>query len=466
MKKILIVDDEKSICISLKAWLEDLGYIVEYGNSFEAGKEKIEKFRPHLILLDIKLGNKDGLQFLQEIKSSDESIEVIMMTAYAKISDVVQAVKDGAYNYVSKPLNFEEMEIMILNAFKQIKLKNRLLLLKKEQSENKNHIIYKSKVMHELMQKVDLISNNSEVTVLITGQTGTGKELVAEEIHNRSSRSNSSMVKINCGALPNQLIESELFGHEKNAFTGANTRKKGLLELANEGTVFLDEIGETTVDFQTKLLRVLEERKFRRVGGLEDITIDVRIIAATNKNLKEMIKKKTFRADLYYRLNVFPIKIPSLCDRKEDILILADYYIKKYNLNFGKKVEGLSDGAKIAFVNYSWPGNVRELRNIIERILIVRDEGLIEERDINQLELDKSNTKKEIFVSCKNNYKEEIKNNLEEKGSVVLEKELGEIEKEYIQLAIKKANNNFTKASGMLGMTRFSLKRKYEKYFN
>ena len=465
MKKILIVDDEKSICISLKAWLEDLGYIADYGNSFESGKDKVEKFKPHLILLDIKLGNKNGLHFLQEIKKSDESIEVIMMTAYAKISDVVRAVKDGAYNYVSKPLDFEKMEIMILNAFKQINLKNRLLLLKKDQEENKNHIIYKSQIMHELMKKVDLVSNNSEVTVLITGQTGTGKELVAEEIHNKSSRSNSSMVKINCGALPNQLIESELFGYEKNAFTGANTRKKGLLELANEGTVFLDEIGETTVDFQTKLLRVLEERKFRRVGGLEDITIDVRIIAATNKNLKEMIKKKTFRADLYYRLNVFPIKIPSLCDRKEDILLLANYYIEKYNLSFGKKVEGLSNGAEKAFANYSWPGNVRELRNIIERILIVRDEGLIEERDIVQLELDKSYQNKDLFKSCNKNYKEEIKKNIE-KGSVVLDKELGEIEKEYIELAIHKSNNNFTKASEMLGITRFSLKRKYEKYFN
>lgn len=453
MKKILIVDDEKSICISLKAWLEDLGYSVDWASEFNDGNEKIDKFKPSLVLLDIKLGDKNGLDFLRDLKLKDESIEVIMMTAYAKISDVVSAVKDGAFNYVSKPLDFDEMEVMIIKAFEQIKLRNELILLKLEKEEHTNKIIYKSEVMKDVIGKAKLVSHNDSVTVLITGETGTGKELIAEEIHNSSSRNSYSMVKINCGALPEQLIESELFGYEKSAFTGANKRKKGLLELANEGTIFLDEIGETTIDFQTKLLRVIEERKFKRVGGLEDITIDIRIVAATNKDLKEQIKKNLFREDLYYRLNVFPIKTPALRERKEDIILLAKYFIDKYNLSFGKKVQGFSYEAEKALTNYYWPGNVRELRNIIERMLIVKNDGFIQLSDLPNIEI----TKESLKIESVNYTKKDVKINLEKK--------LATLEKEYIESALKRTEMNFTKAAELLEISRFSLKRKYEKHF-
>jgi len=453
LKKILIVDDEKSICISLKAWLEDLGYTVDWASEFNDGKEKIDKFKPSLVLLDIKLGDKSGLDFLHDLKLKDESIEVIMMTAYAKISDVVSAVKDGAFNYVSKPLDFDEMEVMIIKVFEQLKLRNELILLKLEKEEHTNKIIYKSEVMKDVISKAKLVSYNDSVTVLITGETGTGKELIAEEIHNSSSRNSYPMVKINCGALPEQLIESELFGYEKSAFTGANKRKKGLLELANEGTIFLDEIGETTIDFQTKLLRVIEERKFKRVGGLEDITIDIRIIAATNKDLKEQIKKNLFREDLYYRLNVFPIKTPALRERKEDIILLAKYFIGKYNLSFVKKVQGFSYEVENVLTNYYWPGNVRELRNVIERMLIVKNDGFIQLSDLPNIDIAKEILKTEPVNSIKENRK------------INLEKKLATVEKEYIESALKSTEMNFTKAAELLEISRFSLKRKYEKHF-
>ena len=458
MKKILIVDDEKTICVSLSAWLDDLGYISQWASSFEEGKKKFDKFKPHVILLDVRLGDRNGIDFLKEVKDKDTCVEIIMMTAYTKLSDAVKAVKNGAFNYVAKPLDFDEMELMISKAFGQIKLKNKLELLEIEKEGKLNKIIYKSGVMEEVMNKIKVVAENDGVTVLVTGETGTGKELIAQAIHDSSNRKDSPMVKINCGALPDQLIESELFGYEKNAFTGANSRKKGLLELANEGTIFLDEIGETKPDFQTKLLRVLEEKKFRRVGGLEDIKVDIRIIAATNKNLRKMIKENKFREDLFYRLNVFPIVIPPLRNRKGDIKLLIDYFIKKYNNDFNKNVSGVSEDAKRFLVNYRWPGNVRELRNTIERILIMKNKGFIEIEDIPTVENIKPN-----FSDFQNEdmdlvtQKKDIKINLEE--------ELSKIEMNHIENALKKTNMNFTKAAEILGISRFALKRKYEKYF-
>lgn len=458
MKKILIVDDEKTICVSLSAWLEDLGYSIQWAINFKEGIEKFDKFKPHVILLDVRLGDKNGIDFLKEIKDTDTCVEIIMMTAYTKLSDAVKAVKNGAFNYVAKPLDFDEMELMISKAFEQIKLKNKLELLEIEKEGKLSSIIYKSGAMEEVMNKIKVIAENDGVTVLVTGETGTGKELIAQAIHDSSNRKDSPMVKINCGALPDQLIESELFGYEKNAFTGANSRKKGLLELANEGTIFLDEIGETKPDFQTKLLRVLEEKKFRRVGGLEDIKIDVRIIAATNRNLRKMIKENKFREDLFYRLNVFPIIIPPLRNRKGDIKLLIDYFIKKYNNDFNKNVLGISEEAERFLINYRWPGNVRELRNTIERILIMKNQGSIEIEDIPTVETIRPNYSD--FQSG-----DEDLTTPQKDMKINLEEELSRIEMKHIENALKKTNMNFTKAAEILGISRFALKRKYEKYF-
>ncbi len=458
-KKVLIIDDEKTICLSLKEGLTDLGYFASAAENGRDGLEKVLNFKPQIVFLDMRLGDENGLSLIQKIKEIDRDIEVVIMTAYGDITTAVKAIKDGAFDFIKKPFELEEINILLNNAYKSLNMKKRLYIFEKEKETNDQRIVGNHGNMKEVFEKIRILANNDSVTVLIRGETGTGKELVAEEIHRNSIRKDGPLVKINCGAIPEKLVESEFFGFEKNAFTGANSRKKGLFEIADGGTVFLDEIGEVSLETQTKLLRFIEEKKFKRVGGLKDIEVDIRIIAATNKNLEEAIKKNEFREDLYYRLNVVPINLPPLRHRKDDIILLAEYYLNTYNKKFNKCIEGFTEKAMNKLVNYNYPGNVRELKNIIERIVILNNNKYVEYNEI-PLYIQKSQETIENFIS-EDSIKEKVLNN-----GFSLEYEIEKMEKKYIKEALTQTNNNHTQASKLLGISRFSLKRRIEKYFD
>lgn len=459
-KRILIVDDEETIRLSLKEGLTDLGYRVSTAGNGAAALEEIKSLKPQVIFLDMRLSQENGLELIPQIKEIDKEVEVVIMTAYGDIQTAVKAIKEGAFDYINKPFDLEEIDIIIGRVIKNLKLQKKIYLLEKERKSQGEYMLGEAPSMREVLTKIDILSSNDGVTVLIRGETGTGKELVASAIHENSARKDAPMLKINCGAMPQQLIESELFGFEKNAFTGATTRKKGLMEIADGGTVFLDEIGEISLNVQTKLLRFLEERKFKRVGGLEDIEVDIRVIAATNKNLEEAMRKKEFREDLYYRLNVVPIQLPPLRERGRDILLLVEYYLQEYNRKFHKKIKGFSKEVENVLLDYPWRGNVRELKNVIERIVILKEGDSIDLKDLPF----------EIYNSVGNASAEIEKDKGRKDASKVfhpgfsLEKEVQEIELQYIKTALEHCKNNYSKASEMLGISRFALKRKMEKY--
>jgi len=459
-KRILIVDDEDTIRLSLGEGLKDLEYKVSTANNGEEAIERVKEFKPQVIFLDMRLANENGLDILPKIKNIDNEAEVVIMTAYGDTQTAVKAIKLGAFDYINKPFDLQEIDIIIKRIIKNLELQKKVYILEKEKQSQTETIIGEHPLMMDVFKKIEVLSKNDEVTVLIRGATGTGKELVASAIHNNSIRKDATMLKINCGSIPKQLIESELFGFEKNAFTGANDRKKGLMEIADGGTVFLDEIGELPIELQPKLLRFLEERKFKRVGGLEDIEVDIRIIAATNKNLEEAIKNKEFREDLYYRLNVVPILLPPLRERGEDILILANKFLQAYNKKFNKKVKGFTKNAEESLISYDWRGNVRELKNVIERIIILKEGEYINKEDL------PSEIYKDISGDGQFSKAAEDKMNSEIFYSgFSLEKEVEEMEIHYIKLALKYCNNNYSKASEMLGVSRFAFKRRIEKYF-
>lgn len=457
--KVLIIDDEAIICKTLKAGLCDMGCSVETAQTKKEALRQVRSFKPGLVLTDMRLGNDNGIELIDDIKKIDSDIEVIVMTAYSDITSAVLAIKKGAFDYVNKPFELEEIRIILERASEKSRIKNKILILEKQNQCFEKTIIGQSEIMKDVFEKISILSQNDSVTVLILGETGTGKELVADAIHHNSIRKEYPILKINCSAIPGHLVESELFGFEKNAFTGATTRKKGLFEIANGGTVFLDELGEIPLDIQAKLLRFLEERKFRRIGGLEDIEVDIRIITATNKDLERAVKEKTFREDLYYRLNVVPVTVPSLRDRDDDILLLAEYFLKKYNTAFKKDIKGFDNQARRLMLAYSWPGNIRELKNVIERIVILTNEEWISPGklppEISKLEPDRS----EEEVSEKRH------DNLQGKEDrFSLDYRLDALERRYIIKALEKHGGNQTKAAEELGISRFALRRKMEKH--
>lgn len=459
-QRILIVDDEETIRLSLKEGLMDLDYQVRTAANSTEALQEMGSFKPQIVFLDMRLAGKNGLELIPRIKEIDRETEVVIMTAYGDIQTAVKAIKEGAFDYINKPFDLAEIDIIIKKIMKSLALQKRIYLLEKEKKAQDEYMLGEDPSMQEVLNKIDILSNNDSVTVLIRGETGTGKELVASAIHKNSARKDAPMLKINCGALPQQLVESELFGFEKNAFTGATTRKKGLLEIADGGTVFLDEIGEISLDVQTKLLRFLEERKFKRVGGLEDIEVDIRIIAATNKDLEEAIGKGEFREDLYYRLNVVPIYLPPLRERGRDSLLLAEHYLQEYNKKFHKRIKGFTEAAKEALLAYWWRGNVRELKNVIERSVLLA-EG--EEIDLKDLPFEVQKGRKESSMNT-TIIKDQINFHKSLSPNFSLEKEIQEMEIYYIQLALNHCNYNYSKASEMLGISRFALKRKMEKY--
>jgi DNA-binding NtrC family response regulator len=380
---ILVVDDEEIVRESLSNWLQEDGYLVE---SAENGKRALEMLPGRewtLAMVDLKMPGMDGLQLMAEIKKERPEVIVIIMTAYATVDTAVKAIKEGAYDYIVKPFNPEDVSMVIQKIIEHQKLVKENLYLRKElKKQYRLHdMISKNHGMTEIFDLVRTVAKSNS-TVLIQGESGTGKELLARALHEESNRKGAPFVSVSCAALTETLLESELFGHEKGSFTGADTAKKGKLELARNGTLFLDEIGDISHKLQMDLLRVLENREFRRVGGQELLTMNSRVIAATNRDLKKAIEEGKFRDDLYYRLNVISFHIPPLRDRKEDIPILVENFIEKFNIEMGKTVEGVSEAALRVLMDYQWPGNARELRNVIERAMVVAKGKSITESDM------------------------------------------------------------------------------------
>jgi two-component system response regulator PilR (NtrC family) len=370
MARILVVDDESSLLEFLGLLFEQEGQQVSTAGSVSEARSKLQTGSYDLVLCDIMMPDGSGLDLLREIKEVDPRTSVIMMTAYTSTKSAIEAMKLGAYDYVSKPFDVDELKVLVERAIEKAALLDENLYLRRELEQKYTfaNIIGRSSRMQNIFGLVDRIARTSS-TVLIHGESGTGKELIARAIHFASARASRRFLSINCGALPENLLESELFGHERGAFTGAVREKKGLFQEADKGTLFLDEIGEMVATMQVKLLRALQEKKVRKVGGNREESVDVRIIAATNRDLKQRIESGDFREDLYYRINVIPIDLPALRERREDIPLLVDHFVRKYSADMGTEPTRIASDAMQALEAYDWPGNVRELENLVERAL-------------------------------------------------------------------------------------------------
>ncbi|MCU0573028.1 MAG: sigma-54 dependent transcriptional regulator [Syntrophobacteraceae bacterium] len=370
--KILIVDDEPLIRLSLTEWLKEENYLTHAVEDGPGALEAIRKEPWDIMLLDLKMPGMDGVEVLREAKKMAPQITVIMMTAYASVTSSVQAMKEGAYDYIVKPFDVQELTLLLKRIVEHQRLVSENILLRKQltQQYEYENIVGKSAPMQAVFELIGTVADTN-ATVLITGETGTGKELVARAIHTNSSRRYSPFIAVSCSALPDTLLESELFGYERGAFTGAERTRKGRFELAHSGTLFLDEIGDINMKTQVKLLRVLQERSFRRLGGSDLIEVDVRLITATNRDLLGMVEQGAFRSDLYYRLNVVNIHLPPLRERREDIPLLAAHFVAKYNLEFNKTFKRVREDALTMMLDYQWAGNVRELENVIERAVVI-----------------------------------------------------------------------------------------------
>jgi two-component system response regulator HydG len=369
---ILIVDDEQIVRESLANWLKEDGYRIDVAGDGPEALKKIREFPIHIVLLDLKMPGMDGIQVLQEIKRDFPDTEVILMTAYGSVHTAVEAIKAGAYDYIVKPFDPEEVGLLIKKILehKDLVMENLLLRQQLEEKYEFEDLIGKSAAMQQVFELIRQVAP-TQATVLITGESGTGKELVAKAIHAISPRRFEPFIPLSCGALPDTLLESELFGYEKGAFTGAQHTKKGRFEMAHGGTLFLDEIGEISLKTQIDLLRVLQEKSFRRLGGTDMVQVDVRIISATNRDLPEAIAQGLFRSDLYYRLNVVNVGLPPLRERREDIPLLAKHFLRRYAIEINKKIERLSPAALELLMAHHWPGNIRELQNAIERAVVI-----------------------------------------------------------------------------------------------
>ena len=382
---IVIADDERSIRLALTQALGSNGYEVHEADTAATALKCIEENIPDLVLLDHKFPDGDGLEILQQAKEIDPNLQVIMLTGHGTVDLAVDAMRAGAVNFLEKPFQMDHLRAAVEKALEARALRKEVFLLRREQGQMpETPIVGQSKAVRECYRTVKQVAESPTSTILITGESGTGKELFARAAHFLSPRKSEAFVDINCAALTESLLEAELFGYEKGAFTGANTQGKiGLFDAANGGSIFLDEIGEMDLPFQAKLLRVLQERRFKRVGGVTDIKIDVRVIASTNRDLREEVKEGNFREDLFYRLNVVPIPLPPLRDRRDDIPKLVSFFIEKFNTLLGKTIGKLDPEAEDALVSYDWPGNVRELQNVIERAVILCTGDVIQVQNLN-----------------------------------------------------------------------------------
>lgn len=442
--KILVVDDEAAMRVTMSDWLEEKEYNVVSACS---GMEAIEKVKTepfNVAFVDMKMPGLDGIEVLRAIKRINPDISVIIMTAYATIETAIRAMKEGAYNYLVKPFSLDEAELIVkaIVEYQELVAENILLRQQLEERHSLKNIIGESQQMKEIFELVENIANSNS-TVLIQGASGTGKEVIARLIHLKSPRRDKPFIAANCAAIPSELLESELFGHEKGAFTGATYTKKGRFELANRGTLFLDEIGEMSLNAQIHLLRVLQEREFRKIGGAELIKIDIRIIASSNKELEKQVKEGRFREDLFYRLNVITIYLPELKKRKEDIPLLVGHMLTKYGLESGRGKKSMSAEALDLLMKYDWPGNIRELENVIERSVILCKDEVIRPEHLPQ------------------NIKKEPKG---ERNLYITNKPLEEIEKQYIYEVLKDNNWNKSKSAKILEIERITLYKKIKKY--
>lgn len=449
MKRILIVDDEVGTRESLKMILNK-EYDLITSTTGEEALDIIKEVRPDLVLLDIVMPGMDGLTVLERIKELDRDVIIIMITATKTVKTAVRAMKLGAYDYISKPFDLDEVRLIIKKALSNQDLKNEVRILRSEIDKGYSfgNIVGKTEAMREIFDIIRQVAN-SKITVLIKGESGTGKELIAKAVHFNSNRNNKSFIAINCAGIPETLIESELFGHERGAFTNAHGMKLGRFELADSGTLFLDEIGELSLATQAKILRFLQERELVRVGGTKTIHIDVRLIAATNRNLEESIADGTFREDLYYRINVIPIYIPPLRERKEDIPLLVSHFSNKIGEERKEKVKSISRDTMELLTEYSWPGNIRELENTIERITLLSPNSKILPED--------------LPTNIRNNVKSNLIKEAVLEGKVSFEKAEAEFERDIILSTLKKTNYVQTKAAELLGISRRILKYKIDK---
>ena len=444
MHKILVIDDDKSICESLSLYLSEEGFSVGVAYSAQEGLRKSQVETWDVIILDILLSDADGLDVLSAIKERDPDTSVIMITAFHDMPTTVRAMKLGAVEYIHKPLEIDELQAAIDRVLKRKAAGGRKGQSTVPLSLNfrEHDIIGKSKAMKEIFKTIGIVSQ-SKTTVLIEGESGTGKELVAQAIHEHTDKT-KPFISINCSAIVETLLESELFGHERGAFTGATYRKSGKFELADSGTLFLDEIGDMSLNMQVKLLRVMQEREFERVGGKEKIKTDVRVIAATNKSLRELVAQGSLREDLYYRLNVIQIDVPPLRERREDIPLLVDYLIHKLNRELNKRISRIQSRALQSLVSRDWPGNIRQLENVLRRAVVhSHGEVLLEE-------------------SLAESVGDIVKSDTDPASSPI--KLLDEVEKEHILNALKFAQGNRGKVCELLGISRPTLQRKIRKY--
>ncbi len=451
--KILVIDDEKLIRWSFEKHFSSKGYKIFTAETGEEGIEIFSKHYPDIVFIDNRLPKMQGVEVLLKIKEIDEDAPIVFMSAYSSIDAAVQAMKNGALEYVNKPFSFEEIEIIIKKVINNTDLNNEIQLFRRQQRDKItfNNIIGQSPVFKEILQISKRIARSESTTILLLGESGTGKDLFARAIHNESNRSKNPFVIINCATFPDTLLESEIFGHEKGAFTDAQKLKKGLFEIAEGGTVFLDEIGEINQTTQVKLLGILENRTFKRLGGTVEIPVDIRIIAATNCDLKQSIDDKTFREDLYYRLKVFQIDIPPLRKHKGDIPDLIHFFISQFNFQFGKNIKDVTNETTVLMQKYQWPGNIRELRNVMERAIILENTDEIQVKSLPGEISNSINSKPEV----EGDYIIDIP----EHGF-----SLEEMEKQVIQQALQKAMFNQTKASQLLGISRDTLRYKKKKH--
>ena len=451
--RILVADDEQSMREFLDIMLKKEGYKVSLASNGEEVLKLIDKDLFDLVLLDVRMPKLDGIGVLKKIKITSPETIVIMITAYASADTAIKAMKEGAYDYITKPFKVEEIKLIIKNALEKKNLQKENLLLKQVVRDRYRFgsIIGQSSKMlalYDLLEKIAPTKTN----ILVTGESGTGKELVAKAIHYNSSRKDKPFVTLNCGAIPESLIESELFGHMKGAFTDAIATKKGLFEMADEGTIFLDEISELPFLMQVKLLRILQDKEFKRVGGTDDIRVDVRIISATNKDLEEAVKEKRFREDLFYRLNVIQVKMPPLRDRKEDIPILAAHFLKKYSEELNKNILKISPEALNMLLNYEYPGNVRELQNIIERAVALGNGNELTPQHLSSY-LDEQIQSKRGAIEL----------DIPPEG-IDLEKVIEEIERALLLKALNRTKGIKKKAAELLRINFRSMRYRLEKY--
>jgi DNA-binding NtrC family response regulator len=466
--KILVVDDERLVRWSLRQKCEEWGFHVIEADAGAPGLKLAQQESPDLVLLDVRLPDMNGIQVLEQLKKHEGAPAVIMITADPQLEDVKVAIKLGAYDFIGKPLDFEELHVTITNALENSRLRSEVQSLRGEVRRRAGYheIVATSPKMTELMNFVRKVASSEATTILIQGESGTGKDLIAKAIHYESARQERPFVAINCSAIPETLMEAELFGHEKGAFTDAKALKKGLFEVADGGTLFLDEIGELSGLLQAKLLRVLEDQVIRRIGGVRDMQVNVRVIAASNRDLEKAVREGQFREDLYYRLAIIAIFIPPLREHKEDILPLVEFFIERYNARFRKSVRGITEETRRLLLSSDWPGNIRELRNSIERAMILEDEPLLRPAYL-PFAVSQSRSGMTAFESVAGQDDGQSLPNGRSLPRLYIPEggtSLEEVERAMVELAMKQANSNQTHAAKLLDISRDALRYKLKKF--